>query len=551
MVVTTVLLGAVVGVPASTATTGEPLGAYYDQQVSWAPCKPPPPPDPSELPDDGILVPLPIKWETMECATVVVPMNYRAPDEGNLSIEVSRIAASETKNRKGVLLFNPGGPGGGGLGMPYQAREYPIAKHFDLIGFNPRGVSRLSALKCERVPVSQLPPRTSRPTEQELPAFAAYARAVEDGCRRAGGGMRPYVNTANTARDMDVIRSVLHENKINYLGYSYGTYLGAVYGSLFPHRLNRSVLDSAVHPEWLWYEQVKQQAVAQRFNVEQWADWAGERDNTYHLGTTRGEVLATTEALAARLAIKPVTLPKPRPPWPFDRTALDHLMGTGAADRSTWDVLTEIIGELRAAAAGHTDVSSDTAIAVGLLQQQGIAKTDAGVFNTVTCEADWPTDLNAYYETMRRFRDEGFHYYDGNGGGVRSAAPGPCAFRSFTPPEKLIALQRKGYPTGIVIQADGDPATGYAGGPAMAAALNNHLISIRDDGNHGHYGNNECVTERIDNYLINGVLPPSRSECTGPPRPTVPADNAGHRTQPASKESRVRAAVENRQSLWR
>ncbi|RSM50890.1 hypothetical protein DMA12_01750 [Amycolatopsis balhimycina DSM 5908] len=206
----------------------------------------------------------------------------------DLRIEISRTKASDPALRQGVVLLNPGGPGGGGLAMPLETRGSELARHFDVIGFDPRGVGRSSALKCERIPDTR--PATSRPADAGFTAFAEYARAHEAACRPAGGGIRPFINTANTARDMDVIRAALGESRINYLGYSYGTYLGAVYGSLFPRRLNRSVLDSSVHPSWLWREQAEQQSVANRFNVEQWATWVGRRDRTYHLGKSPVEV---------------------------------------------------------------------------------------------------------------------------------------------------------------------------------------------------------------------------------------------------------------------
>jgi pimeloyl-ACP methyl ester carboxylesterase len=368
--------GAVVVLAAGLAApaAADPLAEFYDQQADWHQCAEPPPPDPSEQPDDGIIVdPWEGQWKNMECALVRVPVNYRAPDDGSLMIEVSRIKATDTTHRKGVLLFNPGGPGGGGLSMPLGARGMEIAKYFDLIGFDPRGVGRTSALKCEQV--AERPPGTTRPTDDQFAQYTAYARAREDACRRAGGGIRPYINTANTARDMDVIRAVLGEKKINYLGYSYGTYLGAVYGSLFPKRLNRSVLDSSIHPDWLWREQGRQQSVAARFNVEQWATWVGQRDNTYHLGKNQAEVLATTEALAAELATRSVPLNRDRPEdWPFywpkafDRTVLDRFLATGAQPRSIWDVVAEVVGEVRQAAATGTTLSRDTSTAVSMVQ---------------------------------------------------------------------------------------------------------------------------------------------------------------------------------------
>ena len=536
--------------PPTQAAAAQPFD-FHRQHVEWRQCEETPPPDESEQPDgDGIIVdPWTGQWGAMECATVLVPVNYRRPGQGRLAIAVSRIRATEPAERRGVLVFNPGGPGAGGLSLPLQARGSRIARYYDVIGFDPRGVGRSSALKCERIPDNR--PKTSRPTDEQFALYADYAKAQEDACRRAGGGIRPYINTANTARDLDVIRSVLGERKINYVGYSYGTYLGAVYGSLFPERLNRSVLDSSVHPDWLWHEQAKQQSVGVRFNVDQWAAWTAERDDTYHLGGTPTAVTATMEQLADRLATRSVPLTREAPEdWPFywprrvDRTVLDRFLATGTQVRPIWDVVAEVAGELRRAAADGSPLPAIASRVVGEMREPGIRKVDDGVYATVTCEADWPTDLSTYYDDMRQFRDR-YPYPDGNGSGVRGAAPTNCTFRSFTPPEKLVPLRRDGYPTGVVIQADGDPATQYDGGPAMAAALHDQLISVRDSGRHTHYGTNPCVTDRVDAYLIDGILPPSRSECADEPRPNVPADGpaAGHRGLRAGDPERVRAGL--------
>ena len=549
---TVVVLAAGLAGPVDAAAN--PLAEFYHQRVEWSPCPEPPPTNPS---DGGIDIdPWAGQWGTMDCSTVKAPLNYKDPGGAQLTIQISRLKATDPTRRRGVLLINPGGPGGGGLSMPLGTREAAPAKYFDLIGFDPRGVGPSSALKCEVV--NEPLPDTTRPTDEQFAQYTAYARAREEACQRAGGNKRPYINTANTARDMDVIRAVLGERKINYLGYSYGTYLGAVYGSLFPQQLNRSVLDSSIHPQWLWREQSLQASVAVRFNVEEWASWAGQRNQTYHLGTTKAEVLATTEALAAQLATRSVRLTRGRPAnWPtywareFDRSTLDRFMAIATQSRPIWDVVAEVIGEVRHAATTRTAVSSDVSTTVGMVTQPGTPQLDEGVYDTVTCEADWPTDLSTYYKDMREFRDR-YPYADGNQTGVISAAPTNCTFRSFTPPEKLVHLHRDGYPTGVVIQGDGDPATQYAGGPAMASTLNDRLISVRDTGRHGQYGHNQCVNDRIDNYLINGVLPPSRSECAAEPRPSVPADNAPSAARKAPTRStvaRVQADARHH-SIW-
>ncbi|WP_073482102.1 alpha/beta fold hydrolase [Streptoalloteichus hindustanus] len=476
---------------AEPSSTPAGLEEFYGQKVSWAACDRP--------------------YATLECATISVPLDYRAPDGERIAVTISRKKAADQANRRGVLLLNPGGPGGSGLQWPDILGKTPVGKVYDLIGFDPRGVGKSTALLCEVAPA--LVRLNTRPGDAELAGWAADARASEAGCERSAGGLRPHVNTPNTARDMDVIRGVLGEKKINYLGYSYGTYLGAVYGSLFPKNLHRSVLDSAVHPEWIWHEQFKQQAVALRQNVDLWAGWVGQRNATFRLGKTQAEVLATVEDLAAKLAKKPV--------GGFDRNSLDLVVGTGARYRQLWDDLGYILLDVKNSATTDKPVPtpSDALTAAGLIRELGIAETRSGVFDTVTCEADWQRDLNGYYSDMKLFREK-YPY----GFGVLRAAPTTCTFRSFTPPERPVDLKRDGYQTGLVIQADGDTQTQYDGGPAMAERLRGHLISVADEGTHGFYGfGNACVNRHVERYLIDGVLPPTRVTCAGEARPNVPA----------------------------
>jgi pimeloyl-ACP methyl ester carboxylesterase len=469
----------------SVAHTGppDPLAEFQSQPLTWAPCK-----------------------RELECATVVAPLDYAKPEADRISLVISRKKAGEQK--RGILISNPGGPGGSGLGMPDFLGGTALAKAYDLIGFDPRGVGGSTALKCQTVPA--IATTDSRPADSEFVKWTAEARAAEDACERAAGGIRKFVNTANTARDMDIIRAALGEQKINYLGYSYGTYLGAVYGTLFPNRLDRSVLDSSVHPEWIWREQFKAQAVAYRRNVELWAAWAGDRDGTLKLGKNAAEVLANVEKVAAQLATTPI--------GSHTRTEFDAAMGVGARFRPLWAELADIVGKLGTGTAPEAAAEQSQRLAAS-----AHAELESGVFSTVTCEADWPRDVQTYYEEMRAYRDR-YPY----GFGVLRAAPTTCTFRSFTPPEPLVQLKRDGYPVGVVVQGEGDTQTQYESGPAMATRLGDNLITVLDEGKHGLYGSgNDCVDAAVNRYLVDGILPPSSSTCKGDPRPDVTVPPTG------------------------
>ncbi|MFC6088020.1 alpha/beta fold hydrolase [Saccharothrix lopnurensis] len=497
------------------------LTEFHEQDVDWAAC-------------DG--------FAELQCATITVPLNYRKPNAGRLQVAISKRPASDPAKRRGVLLLNPGGPGGPGLDLPLYFATNRIAETYDLIGFDPRGVGKSSPLLCEAA--DQVGALTTRPTDAEFANWTATARAAEEACARAAGGIRPYVNTPNTARDMDVIRAVLDEKKINYLGFSYGTYLGAVYGTLFPTRLDRNVLDSSVHPEWIWREQFKAQSRAIRDNVDTFFAWVAERDSRYGFGTTAAEVLATSEELSARLAVEP---------WEgyLDQSTWDVVVGANARYREIWDLLAEDMALIRRDVLGEEVAPgrvADAVAATRALYELGIAQTVPGVFQTVTCEADWPTDLNTYYDDMRRYRVQ-YPY----GFGVLRAAPTECTFRTFKTTDRVTDLKRTRYPVGLVVQADSDPQTHYDGGPAMATRLDDALVSVSDEGTHGLYARNECVTALVDRYLVDGVLPGSRVECPGAPRPDVPADGAfaatadAERPAPASDlAARVRDFVDRK-----
>ncbi|MFT7837361.1 alpha/beta fold hydrolase [Saccharothrix sp. BKS2] len=451
----------------------DPLTEFHTQVPAWKPCR------------DGL-----------ECAELVLPLDYARPAAERISLVISRRKAEDQARRRGVLVLNPGGPGGSGLGMPTFLANSGVAKVYDLIGFDPRGVGGSTALTCNDVPPLVI--ADTRPRDEDFPRWAAEARATEDACQRAAGGIRPYVNTPNTARDLDVVRAVLGEEKINYLGYSYGTYLGAVYGSLFPRRLDRSVLDSAVHPEWIWRKQFLAQAVALRRNVESWAEWVAQRDDHFRLGTGVEEVMATVEGVAAALAAQPVA--------DNTRTRFDAAMGVGTRYRPLWADLADAVTKLRSGAPAETAL---------MMARSAHDELVSGVFNTVTCEVDWPTDVETYYEDMRVFRDR-YPY----GFGVARAAPTTCAYRTFTPPEPAVRLKRDGYPVGVVVQAEGDTQTQYESGPAMATALGHNLVTVLDEGRHGIYGSgNACVNRAVNRYLVDGILPPSSSTCPGEPRP--------------------------------
>ncbi|MEU6660803.1 alpha/beta fold hydrolase [Streptomyces sp. NPDC046821] len=476
------------------------LEAFYAQQPRWSPA-------PSDDPAGG----------GVEYATIEVPRDYADPRGPRLTLALSRRRATSPR-RRGILLALNGGPGGDyGLGreLPGKFAGSPVHERYDLIGFDPRGTGESTPLYAEvTVPRATF---DSRPPDSAFGQLAEDMRLREEACARAGGELRPYISTRNTARDMDVVRAVLGEEKLSFVGYAYGAYLGAVYATLFPDRLDRSVLDSCVHPNWTWREQFLWQGDAVRRNVDAWAHWTGERSRHFALGGTAGQVLESVEEVVAVLEKLDGGVPL--------RTLFDGAVGNRAADRGQWSELAVLVGELGDAAA-----AGDSAKCRELLAQQGTWRPSdsegdlrTGVLEAITLEHAWPADLEVYHRDMRDFRER-FPY----GYGVLRASPWVGAFRAFEPLEAPTKLVRAdGLEKGLVVQADGDPMDHYAGGVAMAELLGHHLLTVEDSGEHEVYalGGNAAVDEIVHRYLAEGALPPRRSSVPGRvPRPDVPAD---------------------------
>jgi len=496
LAVTAVGCGSANGSAGSATSRPAGLSGLYGQRPAWSACK---------------------KDHRLECASIAVPLDYAHPDGKRLSIAISRLKAADPAKRRGVLVSLNGGPGGigvGGLGreMPARFANSPVHQSYDVVGFEPRGTGDSTPLSCQVTkPTSTF---DSRPRDSAFAAVTADARERDAGCQRASAGMRPYVNTRSTARDLDVIRGVLGQQKISYVGYAYGSYVGAVYGSIFGAHLDRVVLDSVVNQDGDWRSQFMGQAVAAQKDIGQWAAWIGAHDDRFGLGTSKAAVLATVDRLAAGLAAKPQ--------YGITRTIFDGAMGPGATYRPLWPDLGDLVGQLRKSTG--QDQTADAVKATFALAKASMggltappgAKERPGVLDAVTCESNWPTDLNTYYKDMRTYRERYPYAY-----GVMRAGPWDCTFGTFKPSEKATAPRRVDYAPGLVVQAEGDTVTNYPGGKAMAERLGDRLVSVSDEGLHELYAvrGNRCVDDNVNRYLIDGVLPSGSVRCAGTPRP--------------------------------
>ncbi|NXY96585.1 alpha/beta fold hydrolase, partial [Streptomyces sp. BR123] len=209
------------------------LRPYYEQKLNWRDCGVP----------------------GFQCATMKAPLDYSRPDSGqDIEIAVARRPATGPGKRLGSLVVNPGGPGGSGIGylQAYAGIGYPeqVRARYDMVSFDPRGVDRSSPVECLTGPAMDAYTQVDQTPDDaaERAALVASFKEFAAGCQERSRRVLPHVSTVDAARDMDMLRAVLGDEKLAYVGASYGTFLGATYADLFPGRVGRLVLDGAMDP---------------------------------------------------------------------------------------------------------------------------------------------------------------------------------------------------------------------------------------------------------------------------------------------------------------
>ncbi|MEV8632932.1 alpha/beta hydrolase [Streptosporangium sp. NPDC051023] len=527
------VVGAVAGVAMLAVTVGAPQGAAAQgrDELVWGPC---------DKPDKGALVQnvLPNPTEkpaepaspTVECASLRVPLDYGDPYQ-TISLALNRVKgkASRDHNHLGVLLVNPGGPGASGLGLAKQvAAQLPagLADRFDVIGFDPRGVGDSEpALRCVDPGKYYTPPRPDNvPGDaKEEAVLLGRARQYAEACENRWGWMLPHLTTENSARDMDAIREALGEQKISYLGYSYGTYLGAVYASLFPDRVKRLVLDSVVDPAGVWYGANLAQDVAFNRRHQDFLRWTARHNDVYKLGGTGKAVSFAWYAMRERLRTRPAG-------GVIGPSELDDIYTVGGYSDLIWPQL--------ARAFSAYVKRGDTAPLLGAYRRyaENDAKDENGyaVYLGVQCrDVAWPREWGRWRADMSR---------------LHARAPfltwpnawynAPCAFWPEKGGTPVRLRDNAKLPPIMLIQSERDAATPYPGAMRMRGLFGGARLLAVTGGNHGvALGGNHCVDRRLAAYLKDGTVfgQPVRpaqgpdARCQGTPEPSVAA-RVGTRT---------------------
>ncbi|MFD7436775.1 alpha/beta hydrolase [Streptomyces sp. NPDC059861] len=450
----------------------------------------------------------PADWgleKPIQCGWVTVPLDYAKPYGKQIKLAVDRIGNTGTEEeRLGALVYNPGGPGGSGLRFPRRVTTSnavwaKVAKAYDFVGFDPRGVGKSAPLSCvdPQEFVKAPKPDPVPDSEADKRAQRKLAREYAEGCHERSGAMLPHMTTPNTARDLDVVRAALGEKRLNFLGVSYGTYLGAVYGTLFPRHVGRMVVDSVVNPsrEKIWYQANLDQDVAFETRWKDWQDWVARNDATFHLGDTRAEVQQKWLQLRATAKKNPLG-------GVVGPAELISFFQSAPYYDSSWVPVATVFSKY---VAGDTQALVDAA-APDLSDTVGNADAENGnaVYTAVECaDAKWPTNWRTWdRDNTRLHRDHPFMTW------ANAWMNLPCATWPVKQSTPLDVRTGKGLPPVLIVQSERDAATPYEGALELHRRFKgSRLITEKDAGSHGVTSLvNSCVNDRVDAYLLTGKL---------------------------------------------
>jgi pimeloyl-ACP methyl ester carboxylesterase len=456
-----------------------------------------------------------LKTVGAECGFVPVPMDWSKPKGEQIQIAVSRLRAKT--NRQGVILVNPGGPGGSGLDFPalYPQRvPEDIGYHYDWIGFDPRGVgSSRPAVSCDKGyfngPRPQYEPADlSRITGSEA-VWIARTKKYAKACAEQNGAIIEHMRSVDTVRDMDAIRQALGEQQINYYGISYGTFLGQAYATMYPQKVRRMILDSNVAPDYPGYGDAgRGQVSGFEYTAEQFFAWVAAHQTQYNLGATPEAVEKAYYALLDDLREAPV--------GPIGSAEWQDVFLTAGYAEFLWPTLAD------GWALWNTGDRSRMEFLYEVLASVGDDNSFAAFNSTLCSDGPWP-------RSYARVRDDALalakEFRFATWGGYWFS--GPCTFWPVKSTKPLPIDGSKIDVPILLLNATQDAPTPFANALKVKAEFPTSVL-VSDVGGMTHgvgLNGNACVTRYVTDYLRDGTLPARTSapgadvECARKPLP--------------------------------
>ncbi|RKN10139.1 alpha/beta hydrolase [Streptomyces radicis] len=491
---------------------------------------PPPPPD---APDAPALEPLPeeipaalqpyyqqeLNWTScgasgFQCAALTVPLDYdNAGTSPDIQLTVTRSRATDPDERIGALLMNPGGPGASAVDFAQSSSSFlfpqDVRARYDMVGLDPRGTGSSEPVEClggEEMDAYTLTDRTPD-SDAEIEELLAAMDEFAQGCEERSGELLSHISTIESARDMDVLRAVLGDERLHYVGFSYGTKLGAVYAGLFPQRTGRLVLDAAMDPRLPTLNTDREQAGGFETAFRSFAEDCASNDDC-PLGSGDAD-----SASAALLDFFGAVDAEPLPSGDPDRPLTESLATTGVSyalyAEDLWpslrDALTAAIDE------GDGAPLLDLADSYNERDPGGTYGTTMFAFPAISC-LDSPAgnaDPDAVRAALASYEEASPTF-----GRDFAWATLLCAAWPVEPTGHPVSIPATGATDILVIGTLRDPATPYAWAQGLADQLETGILLTYDGDGHGAYGGaSDCVDSAVNDYLLDNVSPEQNTTC--------------------------------------
>ncbi|MEU8252002.1 alpha/beta hydrolase [Nonomuraea sp. NPDC048916] len=441
-----------------------------------------------------------------ECTRLAVPLDHDEPHGERIEIGVIRLPAGG--DRIGSLVINPGGPGGSGIAYARAARSVvsdEVRERFDIVGFDPRGVGESAPVEClsdERLDVFLALDATPDDPEERA-VLERASREFAEACQAESGHLLPHVGTVDAARDMDALREALGDQKLTYLGMSYGTFLGAVYADMFPSRVRALVLDGALDPSISRLQLNIGQANGFEIAFRAYAETCLAEGTCPFRSHDPDGALAELTDLLRRTDTQPLRA--------GDRQVTEALATLGALtplyNRTGWPALTET---LRQAMNGDGTLLLHNADELVGRDDDGHYSNQTEANLAINCvDSPYPRSTSAYATAATKAAEKSPAF-----GPYIMWSSLPCAYWPAPPTLQNRPLTAKGAAPILVVGTKRDPATPYAWSEALADQLQSGvLLGFDGDGHTAYLNGSTCVDDAVDRYLLTGTVPENGAIC--------------------------------------